>query len=134
MTSASPIVCPRTLSINKSYSEATGYTPIELEEDKKPNRFWTKYIHKPNNQNVPVPISVKIGYARQRITERGNKRVERFNLIHKLQQFNVGESVILKANPVGKRSKNTAKKFFILYNGPYTLRQRVGQHLSLIHI
>ena len=68
--------------INENYSEATGYTPIELVEDKKPNRFWTKYIHKPNNQNVPVPISVKIDYAKQRIIERGNKRVERFNLTH----------------------------------------------------
>ena len=60
---------------------------MELEEDKKPNRFWTKYINKPNNQNLPVPISVKIEYAKQRIRERGNKRAERFNLTHKLQWF-----------------------------------------------
>ena len=106
---------------------------MELEEDKKPNRFWTKYINKPNNQNVPVPISVKIEYAKQRIRERGNKRVERFNLTHKLQQFNVGESILLKANPVGKRSDNTAKKFFRLYNGPYTLRQRVGQNTFIVY-
>ena len=62
----------------------------------------------------------------------------------KLQQFNVGEKVLVKANPVGKRSDNTAKKFFKLYNGPYTLKQRIARHtfivyddvkkLSLIHI
>ena len=79
---------------NENYSEATGYTPMELEEDKKPTRFWTKYINKPNKQNVP--ISVKIGYARQRIIETGNKRVERFNLTHKLQQFNVRERDVYK--------------------------------------
>ena len=60
-------------------------------------------------RQVPVPISVKIEYAKQRIIERGNKRVERFNRTHKLQQFNVGEKVLIKANPVGKRSDNTAK-------------------------
>ena len=35
-------------AINENYSEATGYTPMELEEDKKPTRFWTKYLNKPD--------------------------------------------------------------------------------------
>ena len=34
-------------AINENYNEATGYTPMELEEDKKPNRIWIKYINKP---------------------------------------------------------------------------------------
>ena len=57
----------------------------------------------------------------------------RFNRTHKLQQFNVGERVLVKANPVGKRSDNTAKKFFRLYNGPYTLKQRVARHTSIVY-
>ena len=83
---------------------------------------------------------MKIEYAKRRIIERGNKRVERFNRTHKLQQFNVGEEVLLKTNPVGKRVDNTAKKFFRLYDGPYTLVRQVGKQtfivydLSLIHI
>ena len=77
--------------------------------------------------------------------EKGNKRIERFNRTHKLQKFNVGEKVLLKTNPVGKRIDNTAKKFFRLYDGPYTLLRQIGkqtfivyddtrQKLSLIHI
>ena len=46
-------------AINENYSKATSYTPIELDEDKKPVRFWTKYVSKPENQNVPIPLSVK---------------------------------------------------------------------------
>ena len=68
------------------------------------------YIKKRENQNVPIPITVKIEYAKQRIIARGNNRMERFNRTHKLQQFNVGEKVLLKANPVGKQSDNTAIK------------------------
>ena len=120
-------------AINENYSEATSYTPIELEEDRMPTRFWKNYINKPTNFNVPVPLSVKVEYAKQRIIARGNKRIERFNLTHKLQQFNVGEIVLLKANPVGKRSENTAKKFFRLYNGPYILSQRVGRHTFIVY-
>ena len=38
-------------AINENYSEATSYMPIELDEEKKPIRFWTKYVSKPENQN-----------------------------------------------------------------------------------
>ena len=36
--------------MNENYSEATSYTPIEIEEDRKPERFWKKYIQKPASQ------------------------------------------------------------------------------------
>ena len=39
----------------------------------------------------------------------------------------------MKANPVGKRIDNTAKKFFWLYTGPYTLKQRVGRYTFIIY-
>ena len=109
-------------AINENYSEATSYTPIEIEEDCQCNRFWRKYVQKPDNQNVPVPLSIKIANAKRRIIKKGNERIERFNRTHKLLKFNVGEKILLKTNPVGKHSDNTAKKFFRLYD------------LSLIHI
>ena len=107
-------------AVNENYRKATSYTPIEIEENQQPNRFWRKYVQKPANQNLPVPLSIKIAHAKQIIMEKGNKRVERFNRTHKLQKFNIGEKILVKTNPVGKRSDNTAKKFFRLYDGPYT--------------
>ena len=67
------------------------YTPIEIEHDLQPDRFWKRYVHKPPNQNLPIPLSIKIEHAKRRIMEKGNKRIERFNRTHKLQKFNVGE-------------------------------------------
>ena len=93
-------------AINENYSEAT----IEIEDDRQPNRFWKRYVQKPANQSLSIPLSIKIAHAKRRIMEKGNKRIERFNRTHKLQKFNVGEKVILKTNPVGKRIDNTAKK------------------------
>ena len=106
--------------MNENYSEATSFTPIEIQEDRKPERFWRKYIQNPANQNIQIPISVKIENAKRRIKEKGNKRVEQFNRTHKLQQFSIGEEVLLNSNPVGKRVDNIAKKIFRLYDGPYT--------------
>ena len=68
-------------AMNKNYSETTSYTSLEIEEDRKPERFWRKYIQKPANQNIQIPISVKIENAKRRIREKGNKRVE-LSLIH----------------------------------------------------
>ena len=53
-----------------------------------------QYVSKPENQNVPIPLSVKVEYAKQRIIEQGNKRREKFNRTHKLQRFDVGEQIL----------------------------------------
>ena len=80
-----------------------------------------------------MPLSVKVEYAKQRIIEEGNKRIEKYNRTHKLQRFDVGKQILLKTNPIEKRIDNTAKKFFRLYNGPYTLKQRVGRHTFIVY-
>ena len=99
-------------AINATYSEATGYTPVELETNKKPNRFWSKNIDKPPNQNLQIPVSHKYDNAKKRMEKLGEKRIERFNRTHKLVTFHEGERVLLRSNPVGKRIDNTAKKLF----------------------
>ena len=68
-----------------------------------------------------------------RIREKGNNRVEQFNRMHKLQQLAIGEEVLLKTNPVEKRVDNTAKKFFRLYDGPYTLVRQVGKQTFIVY-
>ena len=120
-------------AINDNYSDGTSDTPTELEQGHQPDRFRKGYVYKPGNQNLPVPLSIKIDHAKSRIIERGNKRMEGFNRTHMLQNFNVGERVLLKTNLVGKRTDNTAKKFFRLYDGPYTLLRQVGKQTFIVH-
>ena len=91
-------------SINENYSEATGYPPIEPAEGQKPTRFWKNFISKPENQNLPIPTSQKLGNARNRIKGKGMKRIKRFNQTHKLVEFKVGDIVFIRSNPVGKLS------------------------------
>ena len=46
--------------MNENYNEATGYPPIELEKDQKPERFWKNFIQKPENQYLPIPMSQEL--------------------------------------------------------------------------
>ena len=63
----------------------------------------------------------------------GMKRVERFDRTHKLVEFKVGDMVLIRSNPVGKRIDNTAKKFFRLYEGPYVLQTRRGAQTFMVY-
>lgn len=96
-------------AINNNYNEATGYTPIELEQGHQPYRFRKRYNHKPDNQNVSIPLNIKIEHAKNRTIKLGNKRIERFNRTLKLQHLKVGDTILLKTNPVGRQIENTAK-------------------------
>ena len=70
--------------------------------------------------------------VRERIVAKGRKRAERFNTTHKLTNFALGEKVLLKANPVGRRDLNVAAKFFRLYNGPYLLAEQLAPHTFIV--
>ena len=45
-------------AINDNYSDATSYTPTELEQGRHHDRFRKWY--KPANQNLPIPLSIKL--------------------------------------------------------------------------
>ena len=62
-----------------SYSEATGYTLVELETNKRPTRFWSRNIDKSPNQNLEIPLSHKYDNPKKRMEKLGEKRIERFN-------------------------------------------------------
>lgn len=120
-------------ALNENYNETTSYTPTELETGRKPVRFWKDYIQKPENANMQIPLEMKLEHVKRRIVTQSEKRIQRFNRTHKLKTFEVGELILLKANPVGRRIDNTAKKFFRLYEGPYELRERVGRQTFIVY-
>ena len=103
-------------AINENYHDTTEYTPAELDSGLKPERFWHEYLHTPETSNLPLPVQCKNQLVREKIAAKGRRRAERFNTSHKLTNFALGEKVLLKANPVGRRDLNVATKFFRLYN------------------
>ena len=105
---------------------------MELDSGKQPNRFWDGYIKRLNTSNLPVPMEIKRVQADERIRKVATKRTEEFNTTHKLKTFGVGELALLKVHNVGKSEDNTATMFFLLYNGPFTLRDKVGKNTYIV--
>lgn len=120
-------------AMNHNYSEATGYTPLELSENKIPKRFWHNMINKPENYNVDLPIQIKINRAERQLYHQAGKRRDRYNRTHRLTRFQIGDKVLIKTNPVGSSILNTSKKFFRLFCGPYELRSRLGPHTYMVY-
>ena len=94
-------------TLNENYNHTTEYTPKELETGERPNRVWSKYIKKIPTANMLKPWHMKIEDAKVNIKNKAAKRTQKFNAAHKLQQFQIGETVLLKMNPVGKSEDNT---------------------------
>ena len=67
------------------------------------------FISKLRNQNLPIPMNQKFYNTRNRIKDKGVKWLERCNRTHKLVEFKVGDIILIRSNPVGKRTDNTAK-------------------------
>ena len=119
-------------AINENYHDTTEYTPAELDSGTKPERFWNNYLRRPKTYNLPLPVQCKNQLVKDRIVEKGRKRADKFNTTHKLTNFVVGEKMLLKAIPVGRRDINVAAKFFRLYNGPYLLAEQLAPHTFIV--
>lgn len=82
--------------------------------------------------NLPLPEHLKAADAKAKIERATRKRADKYNVSHRTTQFQVGEKVLVRANPVGKSLDNTAKKFFRLYDEPYTLSEKVGKNTFMV--
>lgn len=120
-------------TINENYNFTTGYTPAELETGIQPQRIWSDVIKTEKTSNLPIPPHIKTEHAKINIQRSTRKRAEKFNQQHKTVKFREGETVLLRANPVGKSSDNTARKFFRLFDGPYILKERVGKNTFIVY-
>lgn len=119
-------------TLNENYNYTTEYTPQELATGQRPIRVWSKYIQKIPTANMTKPLHLKQAEAKTNIQRKADRRKLKFDAGHRLQRFQIGESVLLKTNPVGRSEDNTAKKFFKLFEGPYTLTERVGRNTFIV--
>ena len=103
--------------INEIHSEATGFTPIELQLNKKPTRFWKNYLST-NNENNDLKYEEKLFLAKERIRKKREDSNNKANEGRTIIKFNVGDKVLLKANNLSNNENNEFAKFMNLYVGP----------------
>ena len=69
---------------------------------------------------------VNVEKLQLRIKERGERQAAQINQINKITEFDIGDKVLIRAVKLSDATQNIIGKFWALYEGPYTIIQKVG--------
>ena len=110
--------------LNEVYHETTEFTPIELQLDIKPTRFWEKWLVPRDRDDIPN--ETKIALAKDRIKRKGQARADRINKKGTSREYNVGDTVLVKTCNLSNAEQELTSKFLALYEGPYIITHKEG--------
>lgn len=105
--------------MNEVYHDTTEFTPLELQLDIKPKRFWEGWISLPPRNEMPY--QEKIILVANRIKSKGQKRADKVNSSHNLRIYSKGDQVLVLACNVSEALYKVVGKFLSLYDGPYII-------------
>lgn len=110
--------------INESFHETIGMTPYQAHYGRVPIRSWTRYLDKDIFKLGEEDQSEKI-YLR--IKEKRQKEADKINQRVKLTEFDVGDKVLIKTNPISDAARNIVAKFCSLFAGPFVVHRKLGK-------
>ena len=110
--------------INITRHESTGFTPMELHFNIKPMRVWEKWL--PLIDSNKMTHKQKIFFARERAYSFLKKQASRKNDQTRHFEFKIGDRVLVKSLNVANAAERNIAKFFHVYEGPYTITQKIG--------
>ena len=118
--------------LNITVHDSVGFTPIELQYGIKPQSRIHKLLDFPD-MITPIDMNVVVTMARDRMQQRANKRKK----LHDAKYANKinlkeGDTVLLKSLHLSSAIKKETKKFFDLYEGPYSVKTVVAPNAYLL--
>lgn len=118
--------------MNVTFHDSTGYTPFELQHGRKPEREIANLIDfPPDMQDQPKPDEIFL-FVRQRMRKRAAARQQANAQTNKLTEFAVGDLVLVKCHRLSCKQNKEMSKFFLLYQGPYTVLKVITQNSYLV--
>lgn len=119
--------------LNNALNESTGYRPEYLQFGTVPNHKITEYVSFPTGclEEPPVLADVWLMVG-DRLKKRAEKRAARHNSRVKPVVFNVGDQVLVRSHALSSSENHSIKKFFLLYEGPYTVSRVSGPNSYII--
>lgn len=81
--------------LNESCLETTEFIPIELQFNKKPTRYWDKYM--PKMERDELNLNEKLKIAHKNIMKKGEQRARKYNEKNELRKYCVNDKVLLKS-------------------------------------
>lgn len=109
--------------INESYHETIGTTPFQAHYGKPPPRSWNKFL---DRKVIKDQHGASAGEIYLRIKEKREREAEKANRMVTLTTFDVGDKVLLRANPMSDAFNKVIGKFCDRYIGPFVITDKVG--------
>lgn len=115
------------LLLNCATHESTEAAPIFLEKGITPENEIRQIIHFPKDSHAD---RVDLRVVRERLLAKSEKRKCRHNTKNRTNytSFSEGDLVWLKCNNLSSAEDREIKKFFLLFEGPYRIKQVVGHN------
>lgn len=108
--------------INNTMHTTTGYTSQELMGKPRQSLMLRKLINLPeeiNNEDIEVMIQ----FARKRIRKKACQRNQYHDKNKRFLKYHKGQLILVKEQKLSSAEDKEIKKLFLLYRGPYTIKQ-----------
>lgn len=106
--------------INNTLNDSTGMTPVEIMKNVEPQTFLNSLIKFPENVNPPN-LHLKFELLEKKLLSKAQQRKIKHDSKYEMSQFKVGDRVLVRAHHLSNASLGEAKKFFALFEGPYSI-------------
>jgi transposase InsO family protein len=120
---------------NVTIHSSTGYTPYEVQFGQRPTDEIQQLLQPRQNSasasQVPAAAQVRV-YARQNMRRAANARKRAADTSAETVQFAVGDKVLVRAHRLSSSIDKVAAKFFLLYEGPYSVSKVLGSNAYLV--
>ena len=115
--------------INETFQETIENTPIEIQKNIKPTRFWKKYVHTSTEEKCHEE---KIREAAKKMHKKLKQRALKRNKNIKPQNYEVDDKVLIKACNVSDTLNNKVAKFYSVYEGPYYVKKKISKDTYIL--
>lgn len=118
--------------LNNAVNESTGYKPAYLQFGTSPQHPIEKFVSFPTMESISPSLAEIWLIVGDRLKQRSLRRAEKGNGKVRPISFNIGDLVLVRSHAVSSSENHTIKKFFLLYEGPYTVSQIAGPNSYVI--
>jgi len=115
--------------INCTHHDSIGCTPYQLMYGKRPKRLIETLVEFPNREEPDLETVIKL--AREVLLGKARKRKKRHDT-GKPTKFEVGDLVLVRTHYQSSALRKEIKKLFLLYEGPYRIKEIVGANAYLL--
>ena len=95
-------------------------------------RFWDGFYRDDNLNVGEISYKNKLELTKERIINKGLKRANKYNELHKFRFYDIGDLVLVKSINLSNKRKKLTAKYMHIYKGPYKIISKNGKFTYIL--